>query len=87
MLIKLNVYEQPIRVLKLRNPWITQTWTGRASEFDTQFWSKISPECKQLMGFKQADNRIIFMLWEDFIKYFTTVNICQINDNANFLNI
>lgn len=28
-----------------------------------QFWSKISPADKQMMGFKQANDGIFYMLW------------------------
>lgn len=62
-LIQLNVYQQPANLLKLRNPWSNREWTGRASELDTQFWSRVSPADKQLMGFKQANDGIFYILW------------------------
>ena len=27
------------------------------------------------------------MLWEDFVNYFGMVDICTIDDNANYLNV
>lgn len=27
------------------------------------------------------------MLWEDFVNYFSMVDICRINDNANYISV
>lgn len=36
------------------------------------------------LGQKFANDGIFFMLWEDFVNYFTMIDVCKINDNANY---
>lgn len=43
----MGVYDQPMRLVKVRNPWGKREWNGRASEQDKNFWSKIPPAEKQ----------------------------------------
>jgi hypothetical protein len=50
-------------MLKLRNPWGEKEWTGRASDTDTQFWSKISPNDRQTLGYNNKNDGIFFLLW------------------------
>jgi len=47
----LNIYQQPYKMLKIRNPWGEKEWQGRASDSDRQFWNSISPNDKQRMEF------------------------------------
>lgn len=82
----LALYDSPHRMLKLRNPWGQKEWSGRASDNDNQFWSTVSPADKQKMGYTSKNDGIFFMLWDDFVNYFDMVDICKINDNANFVN-
>jgi hypothetical protein len=39
------------------------------------------------MGYSQKNDGIFFILWEDFVNYFDMVDICKINDNANYTNV
>jgi|JI61114C2RNA_FD_contig_31_6222148_length_1306_multi_2_in_0_out_0_3 hypothetical protein len=71
-------------MLKIRNPWGNKEWNGRASEQDKQFWSKMKSIDKDKLGQKFGNDGIFFMLWEDFVDYFKMINICKVNDNANY---
>lgn len=83
----LDLYDKPARMLKLRNPWGKRQWNGRASDQDHQFWSKIPPGDKQKMNYQQKNDGIFFMLWEDFVNYFSMVDVCTLDDNANYLSV
>jgi hypothetical protein len=78
------VYDSPVRMIKVRNPWGGVEWKGTASDGDTQFWSKIETEDQFNLGYTNKDDGVFFMLWEDFDKFFVIIDICQIDDNANY---
>lgn len=76
-------------MLKLRNPWGRKEWKGRASDYDEVFWSTLTPAQKQNLDYidnkrKTDTDGVFFILWEDFLTYFQLVDICKINDNANY---
>ena len=85
--IQLDIYELPTRLLKIRNPWGKREWQGRGSESDSHFWSKIPASEKQNIGFQEKNDGIFYMLYEDFVNYFSMVDICRIDDNANYLSV
>jgi hypothetical protein len=85
--IKLNLYQQPYKMVKMRNPWGKYEWKGRASDSDLLFWNKISEEDKQMMGYGVKDDGIFFMTWDSFVNFFAMVDICKINDNACYSNL
>ena len=33
---------------------------------------------------KKEKDGVFFLTWEDFVTYFQLVDICKINDNANY---
>lgn len=73
----------------MRNPWGRKEWKGRASDYDTEFWSKISAADKQSLDYnddkrKTNTDGVFFILWEDFLAYHQLIEICKINDNANY---
>ena len=72
-------------MIKIRNPWGKREWNGRASDQDQMFWSRIPANEKQSLGYVQRNEGKFFMLWQDFLNYFALVDICKINDNANYL--
>lgn len=74
-------------MVKIRNPWGKREWNGRASDQDYQFWSKVPPALKQKMNYKDKNDGIFFMLWEDFANYYGMVDICKIDDNANYIEV
>lgn len=49
----------------------------------------MSPAHKQKLDYEDAKRKtntdgIFFILWEDFVTNFQLVDICKINDNANY---
>ena len=73
-------------MLKIRNPWGEREWNGRASESDMQFWKKMNPFDADRLGHTFENDGTFFMLWEDFVQYFSMVDICRINDNAHYFS-
>ena len=71
-------------MIKVRNPWGKREWNGRASDQDHRFWSQISTSEKRLLGYVERNEGKFFMLWEDFFTYFALVDICKVDDNANY---
>jgi hypothetical protein len=70
--------------VKIRNPWGEREWSGRASDNDKGFWNKMPSMDKKRLGYEQKNDGTFFMLWEDFLNYFLIINICLINDKANY---
>jgi hypothetical protein len=71
-------------MLKIRNPWGEREWTGRACESDKKFWDKMKNIDRERLGQKLINDGTFFMLWEDFVNFFTMIDICRVNDNANY---
>lgn len=76
-------------MIKLRNPWGHKEWKGPGSDFDEDFWNTVSASDKQKLDYTDDKRKtnvdgVFFVFWEDFIKYFQLVDICKINDNANY---
>jgi hypothetical protein len=76
-------------MIKLRNPWGHKEWKGRASDYDEAFWGSLTPAQKQTLDYHDTNRKtntdgVFFIFWEDFITYFQLVDLCKINDNANY---
>lgn len=59
----LDIFEQPYKMVKLRNPWGREEWNGRASEQDKNFWNKLKGIDRDNLGQKYGNDGIFFMLW------------------------
>ena len=70
--------------MKIRNPWGEKEWKGGASDSDKKFWNSISPLDRKRLGHENKDDGVFFMFWEEFINYFQLVDICKIEDRANY---
>lgn len=68
------------RLVKLRNPWGTGEWNGAWSD-KSQEWT---PELKQQLNFIPADDGVFYMTWNDFLKYYTDVQICYYHDEYKY---
>ena len=82
--MQLGVYDSPFPMLKIRNPWGNVEWKGTASDGDTNFWKRVSAEDKLNLGYTNKNDGTFFMLWQDFDQFFVIVDICHIDDNANY---
>ena len=71
-------------MLQIRNPWGQKEWKGGASDRDTKFWNSLSNTDKKRLGHVNKDDGVFFMFWEEFIEYFQLVDICKIEDKANY---
>jgi hypothetical protein len=71
-------------MLKIRNPWGEMEWKGTASDRDKEFWGSISKADQDRLGYTNKDDGVFFMLWEDFDQFFVVVDLCHINDCANY---
>ena len=69
-----------VRLLRLRNPWGKTEWNGRWSDNDS-IWN--SALIKQV-DFLRADDGCFYMQWEDFVKYFSDVQICYYHDDYSY---
>lgn len=57
---------------------------GNGSDQDKQFWNRVSNLDKKRLGYQQKNDGVFFMFWEDFLKYFLIINICKVDDRANY---
>lgn len=76
-------------MIKVRNPWGHKEWKGRGSDYDEAFWGSLTPLQKQNLDYVDSNRKtntdgVFFIMWEDFITYFQLVDICKIDDNANY---
>lgn len=82
--IQLSVYDRPRKMLKIRNPWGELQWKGGASDNDQRFWNSISTAEKRRLGYEDKNDGIFFIFWQQFPHYFQLVDICKIDDTANY---
>jgi len=62
-----------VRLLKIRNPWGFREWKGRWSDKSPEW----TPEAKKKFGVqKDADDGTFWMDFNDYIKYFVSVDFC-----------
>lgn len=69
------------RVVKLRNPWGQGEWQGEWSDQDEK-WTE---DLKEALGFTgNCEDGIFFMPWEEFLTYYSDVQICYYHDGYKY---
>lgn len=68
------------RILKLRNPWGTGEWKGSWSDNSSE-WNQ---SLRQQLNYFTSDDGVFYMNWNDFLKYFSDVQICYFHDNYRY---
>lgn len=69
------------RIVKLRNPWGSGEWKGKWSDEDEN-WNE---DLKQELGFTGLnEDGIFFMPWEEFLKFYSDVQICFYHDGYRY---
>jgi len=75
------------RVLKIRNTWGKYNkdglgeWKGKWSDYDQKRWKEYLRRTSY--GYQPANDGIFHISFDDFLKYFTTVEICYLYKNFN----
>lgn len=72
--------------MKMRNPWGNFEWDGSWGD-DSQEWKEVSMNLKKELKYKQTNDGIFFIQFEDFIKYFSvfskTIRFDALKDKHN----
>ncbi|XP_075214527.1 calpain-A-like isoform X2 [Lycorma delicatula] len=71
-----------IPLLRLRNPWGNEAeWNGQWSDKSPE-WRFIPEHEKQEIGLTFSDDGEFWMSYQDFIKYYTRLEICNLNPDS-----
>lgn len=68
------------KLVQLRNPWGNFEWAGDWGD-SSELWT---PQLKRQVNFNDADDGSFWMCLEDFIHYFSKVQVCRIQDNFKY---
>lgn len=70
------------RLLKIRNPWGTNEWTGDWSDKSPKW----TPEMLKLLRNDEEDDGTFWMSYEDFCKFYTTTHVAKVHDDYHFIS-
>jgi len=76
-------YGKNVRLVRLRNPWGQSEWTGDWSD-NSSLWT---PELRRQLGVENRDDGTFFMSFEDFVKYFSDMQICKAHDDYIYTHV
>ena len=65
-----------LRLVKVRNPWGSQKWTGLWSDASTAWTDALVSQVGSTVG----EPGVFFISLEDFIVNFSTTNVCKYED-------
>lgn len=74
---------EKIRMIRCRNPWGGTEWKGAWSD-GSQEWRQVSESEKKALGLTFDDNGEFWMSFEDFCRYFTSMDICHLINTSIF---
>jgi len=67
--------EWGVRLVKIRNPWgNAKEWNGDWSDSSAK-WEEY-PGIAEAVGFSSKPDGLFWMSWEDFLKTFTSIDVC-----------
>lgn len=70
-----------IQLLKIRNPWGTNEWTGDWSD-KSRTWTD---EYKKILNWDDAEDGTFWISYQDFIKYYTCTHVSKIHDDYHYV--
>ncbi|KAK3578630.1 hypothetical protein CHS0354_002205 [Potamilus streckersoni] len=79
------INKESLNMIRCRNPWGGTEWKGSWSDGSPE-WKKVSESQKKEMGLTFDDNGEFWMSFEDFCKYFTSMDICH-TINLSFFSL
>ena len=79
MIVSTAVLKKPngneIQLLKIKNQWGTNEWIGDWSDGSLKWTS----DYKKAVGFKEKEDGIFWMSFDDYLQFYTTTHIAQVN--------
>lgn len=83
----INYHEEPVKLIKLKNPVYDFDWKGEWNYFDSK-WDEVSRVEKNRIGYlRAASEGIFFMNYSEFFRFFEQIQICYINDDYHHSSI
>ncbi|KAK6195804.1 hypothetical protein SNE40_001159 [Patella caerulea] len=74
---------EKILMIRCRNPWGGVEWRGPWSDGSPE-WTKVSESEKKELGLTFDENGEFWMSFDDFCRYFTTIDLCHIVNTSFF---
>jgi calpain-15 len=71
------------KVVQLRNPWGKTEWKGSWADGASEW----TPEAKKAFHIVDRDDGVFCMAFNDFVKYFSDVQICKIHDDYHYTSL
>uniref|UniRef100_A0A8C6WLH6 Calpain 6 n=1 Tax=Neogobius melanostomus TaxID=47308 RepID=A0A8C6WLH6_9GOBI len=68
---------ETIPMIRMRNPWGKTEWNGAWSDTSEE-WSKVGDTERGNLGITVADDGEFWMVFSDWCKYFTDVDVCRL---------
>jgi len=65
-----------LRLVKLRNPWGSDTWSGDWGPHSSK-WIE-AEDLRRLLRPEREDTGVFWITWEDWRKYFATCEVCRV---------
>lgn len=73
----IGVFDLPEgRLVKLRNPWGHQEWTGDWADASDKWTDAL----KTRLNHKQQDDGVFFMSFTDYTNYYRSTTVCKLHD-------
>ncbi|KAK2189237.1 hypothetical protein NP493_113g04032 [Ridgeia piscesae] len=84
-LVKFNYRGRKMRLLRLRNPWGKNEWTGDWSD-RSELWKNVSDKDKSTMELKVENDGEFWMSFEDWKKHFRELQICYLTPESSVID-
>ncbi|TNN06406.1 Calpain isoform 2 [Schistosoma japonicum] len=66
-----------MHLVRLRNPWGQHEWKGAWSDNSPE-WKDVRSSDKKELNYKQREDGEFWMSYEDFVKYFSLLEVCHL---------
>jgi hypothetical protein len=79
---KTGISIETLRLVRIRNPWGRVEWQGEMSKQSDLWTTKLATE---LGGIGAKNDGTFWMMYHDFLRRFTSVDICKCFDNPDWI--
>ncbi|KAI1703875.1 calpain family cysteine protease domain-containing protein [Ditylenchus destructor] len=70
-------------MIRLQNPWGEKEWNGPWSDGSAE-WEQVTDAQKKRLGITVDEDGEFWMPWDQFVKYFTDISVCQLFNTMKF---